>query len=79
MSDIEGEWPLRLGDLDPPPKSVLLAWVEFDGEVHGALLALDKRTGEFVEDDAQVLEALAKGVAEAVENIRLYQNLQVRS
>lgn len=69
-------WPFSDLLPDVSVQSFLLCWIELQGELLGALLAVNCTTGEFLEEDGEVLTALGHGVAEALENIRRYQDLR---
>lgn len=69
------EWPFGACDLESPPRNFLVCWIEFEGELMGGLIVVNKKAGDFVEEDCELLGALGSGVAEAVHNIHLYQEL----
>ena len=58
-------------------RNFVISWIEAEGNLRGALIAANKRVGEFVDDDAEVLSALGRGVAEAIDNIQLFQELKI--
>jgi len=70
------EWPFGTCDLEAPPRNFLVCWIEFEGELMGGLIVVNKLAGDFVEEDCELLGALGSGVAEAVQNIHLYQELR---
>ena len=72
----DADWPFGDRGGGPPIRSLLLAWIAADGEVGGALVAVNKSEGEFVGEDADSLGILATSHAEAIENSRLYADLR---
>ena len=72
------QWPFSSIDSGIEIRDFLIAWIEDDEGLRGALLAINKSSGEWVEEDAEVLSALGHGVAEALDNIHLFQDLQRR-
>ena len=73
------EWPLGVFDMQVPLRDFLIGWIHFDGRLTGALVVVNKQDGPLVAEDEEILRALTKGVAEAIENIRLYRELQSRA
>ncbi len=59
-------------------RSLLICWIEFREELQGALIAANKRGGQFVEEDGELLSALGHGVVETLENIRHQQELRAK-
>lgn len=72
----EVPWPFAASDQPFEVRDFIIAWFEHDDELRGALLAINKTSGKWVEEDAEVLSALGQGVAEALDNIHLFQDLQ---
>ena len=70
------DWPFRVLDMGVPLRNFLIAWITFDGDLTGALIMVNKEGGDFVAEDGEVVSALGRGVAEAIQNIRLYQELR---
>ncbi len=61
----------------PPMKSFLGVPIMAHGQVLGNLYLTEKRTGdEFNDEDARLVEVLARHAAVAIENARLYQQLE---
>jgi two-component system NtrC family sensor kinase len=71
---------------DPPPftnmewninvKNIMLVWIRQKGELAGAINLINKRSGEFSEEDVHPLAILANNVSVALENARLYDDLR---
>ena len=57
-------------------RSILCVPIQTHGRVIGVVQVLNRRTGPFSADDQQLLEALASMGAVAIENARLYENLE---
>lgn len=72
------EWPFGTFDMGVDLRNFLVGWITFNDELIGALIVVNKTAGEFVAEDGEIVSALTKGVAEAIQNIRLYQELQAR-
>jgi signal transduction histidine kinase len=82
--------PLRLADISghprsygfppahPPMTTFLGAPVLVHGEAWGNIYLTEKQDGEFDEADEQALLVLARWVAIAIENARLYEDLHLR-
>ncbi len=70
------EWPFGAWVPDVELRNFLICWIELKGQLRGALIAANKRTGDFVDEDGELLSALGHGVAKALENIRLHQKLR---
>ncbi len=62
----------------PPMKTFLGAPIRVGSKVFGNLYLTDKRTGEFDDQDQEVITALAAAVGISVENARLYERAQRR-
>ena len=62
----------------PPMKSFLGVPIITHGRVLGNLYLTEKRTGtEFTDDDARLVEILARHAAVAIENAQLYQRMEL--
>jgi HAMP domain-containing protein len=70
------EWPFGPWVPEVELRDFLICWIDFKGQLRGALIAANKRAGEFVDEDGELLSALGHGVVEALENIHLYQKLR---
>jgi signal transduction histidine kinase/HAMP domain-containing protein len=74
------------GKTDPPPftdmewdirvKNMMLVWLRQKGELAGIITVINKRSGEFSEEDVHPLAILANNVSVALENARLYDDLR---
>jgi len=63
----------------PPMSSFLGVPIMSRGQVLGNLYLTEKRTGdEFTDDDARLVEVLARHAAVAIENAHLYRDVQVQ-
>jgi len=69
-------WPVGRWPLGGDPRNYLACWITCQGELCGALLAVNKVVGDFEEEDAELFTALGNGVGVALENARKYQNLR---
>ena len=58
-------------------RNYLVAWVVWQGELRGALVAANRSSGDFEAEDCGLLVALAQAVGEAVDQARDYRSLQV--
>ncbi len=70
------EWPLRAWPMEVRLRNYLIAWIELNGELQGALIAANKRSGDFSEEDGELLSALGHGAAQVMENLHLVRELQ---
>jgi len=72
----DAKWPL--GDLPQEfkPGNILLVWMQIKNNVNGALIAFNKKDGDFNEEDSRVLGILANNMSVALENIRLLFDAQ---
>ncbi|MGW8286814.1 MAG: response regulator [Desulfobulbales bacterium] len=57
-------------------EKILLAWMHIKDKVNGALLTINKKEGNFGEEDARILSILANNINVALENIRLLKKSQ---
>jgi signal transduction histidine kinase/HAMP domain-containing protein len=57
-------------------KSLLLAWMLIENKASGALVAINKKEGDFVDEDFEILNLLANNMIVAFDNIRLFSRLQ---
>jgi signal transduction histidine kinase len=57
-------------------KNYVIIWLVNNNELIGALFALNKTKGDFLEEDQNILGILANNISVALENIRLYNDLQ---
>lgn len=74
------------GTSDPPPfadmewdiniRNMMLIWIRRKGELAGVINVVNKRSGEFSEEDVHPLAILANNVSVALENARLYDDLR---
>jgi signal transduction histidine kinase len=70
-------WPF--GDNLPPNVSLnnlLVVWIMNKNEINGALIAINKQDGEFIDEDQKIIGILANNMSVALENIRLYKNIE---
>jgi HAMP domain-containing protein len=72
------EWPLGDWPLEASLRNFLIAWVELDGELQGALMVANKRAGEFSDEDGELLSALGHGAAEVMQNQHLRRELEAQ-
>ncbi len=56
--------------------NLLLVWLPMQDYVKGALLAINKNEGDFTEEDLRIIGILANNTSVALENIRLFKDLQ---
>ncbi len=56
--------------------NLLVVWILNKNQVSGALVAVNKKEGAFIEEDMKIIGILANNMSVALENIRLYKNLQ---
>lgn len=59
-------------------RSILCVPIETRGSIIGVIQVLNRRGGPFTDDDQRLLEALAGMGGVAIENARLYENLEER-
>jgi HAMP domain-containing protein len=71
-----GDWPLGTWPLDVPLRNFMIAWLELDGKLRGALIVANKKGGDFTDEDGELLSALGHGSAAVMERMYAYQNLQ---
>ena len=57
-------------------KNLLLAWMLIENNASGALIAINKKEGDFVDEDFEMLNMLANNMIVAFDNIRLFDNQQ---
>jgi len=57
-------------------KNILIIWMLVKENVNGALIAINKSEKGFTEEDSRILGILANNMSVALENIRLFNNLQ---
>jgi signal transduction histidine kinase/CheY-like chemotaxis protein/HAMP domain-containing protein len=78
LNDIDNDsWPF--GDNLPENitlNNLLVVWIVNKNEVNGALVAINKKEGSFIEEDLKIIGILANNMSVALENIRLYKNTQ---
>jgi hypothetical protein len=72
------EWPFPGAGEMAEVRDFVIAWMEHRGELSGGLIAINKMSGTWVEEDTEVLGALSLGVAEALESIHLIEGLRRR-
>lgn len=73
------DWPFGPFDLDLELRNYLVGWIDFEGDLRGALIVINKIGGDFEAEENEILTALTRGVAEAIENIRLYQQARTHT
>jgi signal transduction histidine kinase/HAMP domain-containing protein len=56
--------------------NLMLVWLRQKGELIGAIMAANKKSGDFSEEDTRILGILANNFSVALENARLYKNLR---
>lgn len=79
VNDIEKDpnWAKRTDDkIDFVTKSVLAVPLVYKDRLLGVVEAVNKKKGEFTPEDEEVMEAFAAQTAVAMENARLFTNLQ---
>ena len=57
-------------------RNLLVIWLLNDKELRGALFFINKKSGGFLDEDLKILGILANNISVALENIRLYIDLQ---
>ena len=57
-------------------KNILLVWMLIKNNVNGALIAINKKETDFTEEGARILGILANNISVALENTRLFNNVQ---
>lgn len=57
-------------------RSIVAVPLLYQNQLLGVVESVNKKNGEFVEEDAQILEAFAAQAAVAIENARLFENLE---
>ena len=57
-------------------ENILIVWMLIKNNVNGALIAINKKDVDFTEEDARILGILANNISVALENIRLFNNVQ---
>ena len=58
--------------------NILIVWMIIKDNVNGALIAINKYEEDFTEEDSRILGILANNMNVALENIRLFNNLQLQ-
>ena len=69
-------WPFPEKPAGVTLKSLLLAWMLIGNNAKGALIAINKKEGNFVDEDFEMLNLLANNMIVAFDNIRLFASLQ---
>jgi signal transduction histidine kinase/HAMP domain-containing protein len=57
-------------------RNILIIWMLIKDNVNGALIAINKSEKDFTEENSRVLGILANNMSVALENIKLFNNLQ---
>jgi signal transduction histidine kinase/CheY-like chemotaxis protein/HAMP domain-containing protein len=74
------EWPLGARLQGLAIRNLLLIWLPAKkGSVSGALVAINKKEGDFFEEDSRILGILANNMGVALQNINLLQEAQQRT
>ncbi|MBE9520747.1 MAG: response regulator [Proteobacteria bacterium] len=69
-------WPFSAFPETIKLNNLLFVWILNKNQVNGALIAVNKKEGAFIEEDLKIIGILANNMSVALENIRLYKNLQ---
>lgn len=64
-----------IGGNDLNVRNMLLGWVRHKGELIGVIRLANNNEGEFFEESAKLLGIISNNVSVAIENTRLYENL----
>lgn len=72
----DDSWPFSEKPEGIELKSLLLAWMLLENNASGALIAINRKGGDFVDEDFEMLNLLANNMIVAFDNIRLFDNLQ---
>lgn len=68
-------WPFADKPAGLPVRNLLILWLTTNDRLTGALLAINKEE-DFLDEDMNILGILANNIAVALQNIRLYRDLQ---
>lgn len=71
-------WPLGAWPMEVPLRNYMIAWIELKGVLQGALMVANKTSGDFSDEDGQLLSALGHGAAEAMANLHTSRELAVQ-
>jgi signal transduction histidine kinase/CheY-like chemotaxis protein/HAMP domain-containing protein len=69
-------WPFGEKPAQLLNRNLLLHWLINKGDLIGALIATNKEDGDFSEEDQKILGILANNISVALENRKLYNDLQ---
>jgi signal transduction histidine kinase/ActR/RegA family two-component response regulator len=72
----EKSWPFVQIPADVEFKNMLLVWLPMKEYIKGALLVINKNEGDFSEEDLKIIGILANNMSVALENVRLFKDLQ---
>ncbi len=75
QDEVDG-WPFGLWPPLQELRNYLVCWIEWQGDLRGALIVANKAAGEFDGEDGELLSALAQGLGVAFEKARSYRSLQ---
>jgi GAF domain-containing protein/HAMP domain-containing protein len=80
LKTVETEYaPGRESEIDPKDRASLEAPINLRGEIIGQLLIEGGKPGEWSEEEREILQSVAEDVAEALEQIRLMEEIQRRA
>jgi len=74
----DGAWPFSARPEGVELKNLLLAWMLLENNASGALIAINRKEGDFVDEDFEMLNLLANNMIVAFDNIRLFATLQAQ-
>ncbi len=69
-------WPFTEKPEEIQFNNILIVWMIIKNNVNGAFIAINKYEKDFTEEDSRVLGILANNMNVALENVRLFNNLQ---
>ena len=72
----DNTWPFTERPEGVELKNLLLAWMLVEDNASGALIAINKKDGDFVDEDFEILNMLANNMIVAFDNNRLFNDQQ---
>ncbi len=68
-------WPFGVKFEEVSLKNYLIAWLRHENELTGALIVINKKQGDFHEEDRNIFGIIANNIAVALDNTELYKSL----
>ena len=71
-----GDWPFGPWQPERQLRNYLVCWIDWQGGLVGALIVANRISGEFAEEDGELLAALGQSLRVALENAREFRRLR---